>query len=159
VSIGFVTGLDYADATLSVHDCLQQFKSHKLVRGILEGGRRIHGARRRSRRGLPLLPKRMHVPGAVLCGDSAGFVNMSALKGVHYAIQSGILAAEAIYESLKAGTATATTGLWGTTRRSATASSGRPVARAQRPAGVQQGFLYARSSAAWHRTAASCRST
>ena len=41
VSIGFVVGLDYADATLSVHDVLQQFKLHPLVRGILEGGKRV----------------------------------------------------------------------------------------------------------------------
>jgi electron-transferring-flavoprotein dehydrogenase len=118
VSIGFVTGLDYADASVSVHDLLQQFKSHKLVRGILEGGRRIAwGAKTIPGGGYYALPSRFHVPGAVLCGDSAGFVNMSALKGVHYAIQSGILAAEAIFESLTADTATTTTGLWGYDRR------------------------------------------
>ena len=113
VSIGFVTGLDYADATVSVHDLLQQFKSHKLVRGILEGGRRLAwGAKTIPGGGFYALPRRLHVPGALLAGDSAGFVNMSALKGVHYAIQSGILAAEAIYDALKRGNATAPAGLW-----------------------------------------------
>jgi len=57
------------------------------------------------------------VPGALFLGDSAGFVDMVALKGVNYAIRSGILAAETIYESLKNGTATSATGLWGYDRR------------------------------------------
>ena len=41
VSIGFVVDLDYADATTSAHDLLQQFKLHPLVKGILEGGERV----------------------------------------------------------------------------------------------------------------------
>ena len=144
VSIGFVTGLDYADASLSVHDLLQQFKSHKLVRGILEGGRRVAwGAKTIPGGGFNSLPRRLHVPGALLCGDSAGFVNMSALKGVHYAIQSGILAAEAIYESLKAGTATTTTGLWGYDKRIHESFIWQDLWRERnvRPA-FQQGFVY-----------------
>ncbi len=144
VSIGFVTGLDYADASLSVHDLLQQFKSHKLVRGILEGGRRVAwGAKTIPGGGFNSLPTRLHVPGAVLCGDSAGFVNMSALKGVHYAIQSGILAAEAIYESLKAGTATTTTGLWGYDQRIRDSVIWKDLWRERnvRPA-FQQSFVY-----------------
>lgn len=144
VSIGFVTGLDYADASLSVHDLLQQFKDHKLVRGILEGGRRIAwGAKTIPGGGFNSLPTRLHVPGALLCGDSAGFVNMSALKGVHYAIQSGILAAEAIYDSLKAGTAATTTGLWGYDKKIRDSFIWQDLWRERnvRPA-FQQGFIY-----------------
>jgi electron-transferring-flavoprotein dehydrogenase len=118
VSLGFVVGLDYADATLSPHDLLQQFKSHPMVKKVLTGGRRIAwGAKTIPGGGYWGLPSRLHVPGAVLVGDSAGFVDMAALKGVHYAIRSGMLAAEAIYEALKNGTATTTTGLWGYDRR------------------------------------------
>lgn len=118
VSIGFVVGLDYADATISAHDLLQEFKQHRLVRSVLEGGRRVAwGAKTISGGGFYALPNRFHVPGAVLCGEAAGFVNMAALKGVHYAMQSGILAAEAIYESLKAETAETVTGLWGYTEK------------------------------------------
>jgi len=144
VSIGFVTGLDYADASLSVHDLLQQFKSHKLVRGILEGGRRIAwGAKTIPGGGFNALPTRLHVPGAVLCGDSAGFMNMSALKGMHYAIQSGILAAEAVFESLKAGTAATTTGLWGYDKRIRDSFIWKDLWRERnvRPA-FQQSFVY-----------------
>lgn len=114
VSLGFVVGLDYADATLSVHDLLQEFKTHPMVRGILEGGKRIAwGAKTIPGGGLYGLPSRLHVPGAVFVGDSAGFVDMAALKGVNYAIRSGMIAAESIYAALKEGTATAPTGLWG----------------------------------------------
>jgi electron-transferring-flavoprotein dehydrogenase len=118
VSIGFVIGLDYADATVSVHDLLQDFKTHPLVRNILDGGKRIAwGAKTIPGSGLYGLPGRLHVPGAVMVGDSAGFVDMAALKGVHYAIRSGMLAADAIYESLKAGRATSAAGLWGYDQR------------------------------------------
>jgi electron-transferring-flavoprotein dehydrogenase len=118
VSIGYVIGLDYADAELSCHDVLQQFKTHPLVKGILEGGKRLAwGAKTIPGGGLYGLPGRFHVPGAVLVGDSAGFVDMMALKGVHHAIHSGILAAEGIYEALKAGKATTPAGLWGYSAR------------------------------------------
>ncbi len=144
VSLGFVVGLDYADATTSVHDVLQQFKQHKLVQGIIGGGRRIAwGAKTLPGGGFYALPQRLHVPGAVLCGDAAGFINMSALKGVHYAIQSGILAAESIYEALKAETEATTTGLWGYDKRIQDSFIWKDLWRERnvRPA-FQQGFLY-----------------
>jgi electron-transferring-flavoprotein dehydrogenase len=103
VSIGFVVGLDYTDATLSVHDVLQQFKTSKLVRRILEGGKRVAwGAKAIPEGGYWAMPK-LSAPGLVLAGDSGSMVNVPILKGIHYAIRSGILAAEAIYERLKAG--------------------------------------------------------
>ena len=47
VSIGFVVDLDYADATTSAHDLLQQIKTHPLVQGDPRGRR----ARRLGRQG------------------------------------------------------------------------------------------------------------
>jgi electron-transferring-flavoprotein dehydrogenase len=103
VSIGFVVGLDYTDATVSPHDILQQFKTSSLVRGILEGGKRIAwGAKAIPEGGYWAMPK-PSAPGMVICGDSAGMVNVPILKGIHYAIHSGIMAAETIFEQLKAG--------------------------------------------------------
>jgi electron-transferring-flavoprotein dehydrogenase len=103
VSIGFVVGLDYTDATVSPHDLLQLFKTSKLVRGILEGGKRVAwGAKAIPEGGYWAMPK-PSAPGMVICGDSAGMVNVPILKGIHYAIHSGILAAETIVEQLKAG--------------------------------------------------------
>jgi electron-transferring-flavoprotein dehydrogenase len=106
VSIGLVVGLDYADASLSVHDLLQQFKLHPLIRPILEGGSRTEhgwGAKTIPEGGFYALPRQLSVTGALLAGDSAGFVNVPALKGIHYAMWSGILAAETIFDVLKAG--------------------------------------------------------
>lgn len=114
VSVGFVVGLDYADARLSAHDLLQEFKSHPFVRGILEGGTRLEwGAKTIPSGGIWGLPSRLHVPGALFVGDAAGFVDMAALKGVGYAVRSGMVAAEASYEALKAGTTQDPAGLWG----------------------------------------------
>jgi len=103
VSLGFVAGLDYTDATFSVHDVLQEFKTSKLVRAILEGGKRVTwGAKAIPEGGYWAMP-RPSAPGMVICGDSAGMVNVPILKGIHYAIHSGIYAAEAIFEQLRSG--------------------------------------------------------
>jgi len=101
VSIGFVVGLDYTDATVSGHDLLQQFKTSKLVRGILEGGKRVAwGAKAIPEGGYWAMPK-LTAPGLALCGDSGGMVNVPILKGIHYAIHAGILAADEIFAALK----------------------------------------------------------
>jgi electron-transferring-flavoprotein dehydrogenase len=103
VSIGFVLDLDYADATSSAHDFLQEFKTHPMVREILAGGERISwGAKAIPAGGYWAMPK-LSMPGAVLVGDAAGMVNLAALKGVHYAITAGMLAAEQIHAALKEG--------------------------------------------------------
>jgi electron-transferring-flavoprotein dehydrogenase len=103
VSIGFVVELEYADATTSVHDLLQTFKTHPLVREILDGGERIAwGAKALPGGGYWSMPK-LSMPGALLVGDSGGMVDTMALKGVHHCIKSGMLAAESIYAALKRG--------------------------------------------------------
>jgi electron-transferring-flavoprotein dehydrogenase len=104
VTLGMVVGLDYTDATLSVHDLLQELKSHPFVRRILEGGRRVAwGAKTIPEGGFLALPDRLSFPGGMIVGDAAGFVNVPALKGIHYAIRSGTLAAEAAFEAMKPG--------------------------------------------------------
>jgi electron-transferring-flavoprotein dehydrogenase len=96
VSLGLVVGLDYADLELSVHDLLQELKTHPFVRGLLKGGERLQwGAKTIPEGGFLSLPSRCSAPGLLLCGDGAGFVNVPALKGVHLAVESGRLAAEA----------------------------------------------------------------
>jgi electron-transferring-flavoprotein dehydrogenase len=103
VSIGFVVGLNYADIELSVHDILQQFKQHPRIRAILEGGRRLTwGAKAIPEGGYWAMP-RLSAPGMVVCGDGAGMVNVSELKGIHYAISAGMMAAEHIFRALKRG--------------------------------------------------------
>ena len=48
-------------------------------------------------------PRSLGAPGLLLAGESAGLVDLARLKGVHYAIESGRLAAEAAYRSLQRG--------------------------------------------------------
>jgi len=104
VAIGMVVGLDYTDATLSVHDLLQELKGHPFVRGILEGGKRVAwGAKTIPEGGFLALPDRFHFPGGMIVGDGAGLVNVPALKGIHYAMRSGMLAAEAACDALAPG--------------------------------------------------------
>jgi electron-transferring-flavoprotein dehydrogenase len=104
VTIGLVVGLDYRDASLSVHDLLQELKTHPKIRKILEGGERLEwGAKTIPSGGFNSLPRRLHAPGLLLCGDGAGMVNIPRLKGVHYAIESGKLAAEAAFRALQRG--------------------------------------------------------
>jgi electron-transferring-flavoprotein dehydrogenase len=111
VTLGMVVGLDYRDIELSVHDLLQELKTHSLVRKLLEGGERVAwGAKTIPEGGFLALPKRLHAPGLLITGDGAGLVNVPALKGIHYAIESGALAAEATFAALQRGQTPATPG-------------------------------------------------
>jgi electron-transferring-flavoprotein dehydrogenase len=104
VTIGMVVGLDYRDSELSVHDLLQELKTHPRMRLILDGGERLEwGAKTIPEGGFVALPKRFHAPGLLLCGDGVGLVNVPALKGIHYAVESGRLAAEAAWRALARG--------------------------------------------------------
>lgn len=104
VALGLVVGLDYHAQKLDVHNLLQQFKQHSLVSGILQGGELVEwGAKTIPEGGYYSLPQRRHGDGVVILGDSAGFVEVASLKGIHYAIQSGIFAARAIFDALKRG--------------------------------------------------------
>src|ERR1700748_1511130 len=87
-SIGFVVDLNYRDATTSAHDLLQTFKTHPLVKGVLEGGERVAwGAKALPGGGYLSMPK-LSMPGAVLVGDSGGMVDSAGVKGGHHYIQS-----------------------------------------------------------------------
>lgn len=100
VAVGFVIGLDYQNSYLSPYAEMQRYKTHPAIRATLEGGKRIaYGARALSEGGLQSLPK-LTFPGGVLVGDTAGFLNVPRIKGIHAAMKSGMLAAEAVAEVL-----------------------------------------------------------
>ena len=102
VALGVVVGLDYQDASLDAHDLLQKLKTHPLLRPYLEGGEMVEwGAKTIPEGGYYSLPEKMSGDGLLMAGDAAGFVDVPSLKGIHYAMKSGMLAARAIYDALK----------------------------------------------------------
>jgi electron-transferring-flavoprotein dehydrogenase len=103
VAIGLVAGLDYENVRFDVHEVFQKMKLHPLFRRVLEGGEMVEwGAKTIPEGGYFSVPDRRHGDGAVVVGDSAGYVDVPSLKGIHYAVHSGMLAARAIYKAIKA---------------------------------------------------------
>ena len=100
IALGFVIGLDYQNTWLNPYEEMQRFKTHPLVRDILTGGERIaYGARALNEGGWQSLPK-LTFPGGALIGDGAGFLNVPKIKGIHTAMESGVLAAQACFDEL-----------------------------------------------------------
>ncbi|RME34208.1 MAG: electron transfer flavoprotein-ubiquinone oxidoreductase [Gammaproteobacteria bacterium] len=103
VSVGLITDLNYGNPWLSPFEEFQRCKQHPLLRGHLQGGRRVaYGARTISKGGLLSQP-RMVLPGGLLAGCEAGTLNVAKIKGIHCAMKSGMLAAESVYEALAGG--------------------------------------------------------
>jgi electron-transferring-flavoprotein dehydrogenase len=103
LNLGYVTGLDYRDPLLDPHAEFQRFKQHPYISRLLEGGKMIrYGAKTIAAGGMYAMPQ-IYADGVLLTGDCAGFLNSQRLKGIHTAIKSGMLAAEAIFEALLAG--------------------------------------------------------
>ena len=102
VSIGLVVGLDYHNASVDVHEMLQRIKLHPLFRPYLEGGELLEwGAKTIPEGGYFALPGRRSGDGLLMVGDTVGLVDVPSLKGIHYAMQSGIYAARAAFDALK----------------------------------------------------------
>ncbi|MBI1907558.1 MAG: electron transfer flavoprotein-ubiquinone oxidoreductase [Rhodocyclales bacterium] len=102
VAVGFVVGLNYTNPYLSPYEEFQRFKTHPKMRPYFEGAKRLsYGARAIVTGGLQSLPKTVF-PGGALIGDDAGYLNASRIKGIHAALKSGMLAAEAAFDALAA---------------------------------------------------------
>jgi len=100
VSLGFVTGLDYPDPRLDPQRVLQQFKRHRFIAALLDGGKMIrYGAKSLPYGGWWAVPP-LAGDGWLILGDSAGLLNSQRLKGIHLAIKSGMLAAETAFDSM-----------------------------------------------------------
>src|SRR5262245_42342233 len=108
VSLGFVAGLDYRDPMFDPHLAFQRFKLHPFVSGLLKGGRMVrYGAKALPEAGWHAIP-RVHMDGALIAGDAAGFMNSMRLKGIHLAMRTGMLAAETAFEAVRSGDVSAT---------------------------------------------------
>ena len=103
VSIGLVIGLEYSDPQFDPHEAFQIWKTHPFIKNILEGGKLVrYGAKTIPAGGWYSMP-RPYVDGGLIIGDAGSFLDSQRLKGIHMAIKSGMLAAETIFEALKAG--------------------------------------------------------
>ncbi|MEP6574328.1 MAG: electron-transfer flavoprotein:ubiquinone oxidoreductase [Gemmatimonadota bacterium] len=103
ISLGLVVGLDYRNANLDIHVMLQRMKQHPLFKEYLQGGELLEwGAKTIPEGGFHALPARRHGDGLLIVGDAVGLVDVPSLKGIHYAMQSGIYAARAAFRALKA---------------------------------------------------------
>ena len=103
VSVGLIVDLSYSNPNVSPFDEFQRFKHHPLIAKTLEGGTRVsYGARAIVKGGLRALPE-LAMPGGLLIGDDAGFLNMTKIKGSHTAMKSGMLAAETVAQALSNG--------------------------------------------------------
>jgi electron-transferring-flavoprotein dehydrogenase len=100
LSVGLVAGLDYEDPRFDPHDAFQQFKTHSWMRRLLAGGHLVrYGAKTIPEGGWFSVPRTV-MDGALIVGDSAGFLNSQRLKGIHLAMKTGMLAAETVFEAL-----------------------------------------------------------
>ncbi len=100
VAIGFTVGLAYKNPYLSPYEEFQRYKTHPAISHFLEGGERIaYGARAIAAGGIQALPE-VAFPGGALLGCDAGFMNGGRIKGIHSAIKSGMLAAEAAFSAI-----------------------------------------------------------
>ena len=103
VSIGLVLALEYADPQFDPHAAFQIWKTHPFLKKLLEGGKLVrYGAKSLPYGGWYAMP-RNYLDGALIIGDSGSFLDSQRLKGIHLAMKSGMLAAETIFEALKAG--------------------------------------------------------
>ena len=98
--VGLVVGLDYKDPYLDPHYEFNRLKTHPYVHSLLEKGTLIgYGAKAIPEGGYYSMP-RFYGAGYCMIGDSASFLNAARLKGVHLAMKSGMLAAEAIIDAM-----------------------------------------------------------
>lgn len=101
VAILLIMGLDWRYCDLNPQRELQLFKSHRFVNRVIKGGEVVtYGAKTIPEGGYYSLPE-LVTNGAILIGDAAGLVNVRKLKGLHYAIKSGMIAAEAIFRAIE----------------------------------------------------------
>jgi len=106
LSVGMIVGADWKYCNFNVQDALTNFKQHRFVRKFIEGGTVVEaGAKMIPEGGFYAIPRdpqtgNIGKSNVIILGDSAGFVNMLKIKGLHNAIDSGMQAAKAIAETL-----------------------------------------------------------
>ena len=100
LTLGLLAGLNAPDPFFDSHERFQEFKRHPFVRSLLTGGKLLeYGAKTVSVSGYASMP-RLCFDGGMLVGDSAAIFDSRRIKGVHLAMKSGMLSAEAAFSAL-----------------------------------------------------------
>lgn len=100
VALGIILGLDWKYADMNGQLELERLKTHPFLADLLKGGQVVvTGAKTIPEGGYYALPP-LFTDGALMVGDAAGFVNMEKIKGIHCAIQSGVCAADSVFDAL-----------------------------------------------------------
>lgn len=103
LALGLVVGLGYEDPMLDLYEEFMRFKKHPFIWDLITNGRVVEqGARVIGNGGYFTVP-RLAMDGAVVVGASASMLNAPGLKGIHTAMKSGMLAAEAILDAFSQG--------------------------------------------------------
>ena len=109
IAIGFLVALGYENPSLDLYDTFLRFKGHPMIQEIIRGGKVVEqGARAVSTGGWFSMPQ-LAVDGALFTGNAAAMHSTPAIKGIHLAMKSGMLAAETIMDALVSGNATRAT--------------------------------------------------
>jgi electron-transferring-flavoprotein dehydrogenase len=103
VAVGLIMGLDWKYGDLNPHREFERFRAHPFIEKQLKGGVTIATGAKTIPEGGIFSMGPLVAPGALLAGDSAGFVNMEKIKGIHYAVRTGMAAADIIAEAFAAG--------------------------------------------------------
>ncbi len=99
-AIGLLVGLDAYDPAMDAHYLLQKLKNHPWMRKKLGAGKVVkYGAKAVTVGGWASIPT-LYADGAMICGDSASFLNPARIKGIHLSMKSGMLAAETAFDAL-----------------------------------------------------------
>jgi electron-transferring-flavoprotein dehydrogenase len=103
LAVGLVVGLDYRDPRFDPHMAFNRFKQHPAIATLLDGGSVVrYGAKALPEGGWNAIP-RPYLAGGLIAGDAAGFLNSLRLKGIHLAMRTGMLAAEAAFAAVRSG--------------------------------------------------------
>lgn len=137
IALGFLVGLGYDNPSLDLYDTFMRFKQHPMIQKIIRGGKVMEqGARAVSTGGWFTMPQ-LAVDGALFTGNGAAMHSTPAIKGIHLAMKSGILAAETIMEALAGGS----------TNRQALESYGRRLTASWAGAELREGRNFAQALA------------
>ncbi len=110
LSVGFVAQLNALEKErFPVEEALEAFERQPAVARLIRGGERLeYGAHIVPEAGHAMRPQLVR-EGMMLAGDAAGLVLAAGViyEGVHYAMHSGVLAAEVAHKALERGDVTA----------------------------------------------------